>query len=74
MFGLLIAATELLFVFAGKRPLRIAPLLIGALSLAYPVLYRLLLPSMWGCLSAARHRYDVTTRYHERTVYHAGDD
>jgi hypothetical protein len=48
MFGLLIAATELLFVFAGKRPLRIAPLLIGALSLAYPVLYRLLLPSMWG--------------------------
>ena len=48
MFGLLIAATEILFVLAGKRPLRKVPLGIGVFSLAYPVLYRLLLPSMWG--------------------------
>jgi hypothetical protein len=48
MFGLLVAATELLMVLAGKRPLRVAPMLIGALSLAYPLLYRLLLPTMWG--------------------------
>ena len=48
MFGPLIAATELLFVCAGKRPLRVAAFVIGALSLSYPLLYRLLLPTMWG--------------------------
>jgi hypothetical protein len=48
MFGLLIAATEVLFMLAGKRPLHVPPFVIGALSLTYPVLYRLLLPTMWG--------------------------